>query len=193
MRILVAEDEENISLLYRIALENRHHEVVSTKDGQECVDLFARNMKDGQNSGTLSKTIFDAVILDYRMPRMDGMEAAKQILKMHPKQRIIFASAYVKETLVESIKELDQVVELLQKPFEIDVLIDTVEDKTIYQQLRDLNVNIKHIKDWNPTHAQVLDLLEGLLKLRAPDFDFHKVVAAKDKTGHFAHTSQSAG
>jgi CheY-like chemotaxis protein len=192
MRILVAEDEENISLLYRIALENRHHQVVATKDGQECVDLFSKDIQH-KNAGTQSKTPFDAVILDYRMPRMDGMEAAKQILKMQPKQRIIFASAYVKETLVESIKELDQVVELLQKPFEIDVLIDTVEDKTIYQQLRDLNVNIKHIKDWNPTHAQVLDLLEGLLKLRAPDFDFHKVVAAKDKTGHFAHTSQSAG
>ena len=191
MKILVAEDEENISLLYRIALENRHHQVVTTKDGQECIDLFARSMKEGQNSGT-SKTAFDAIILDYRMPRMDGMEAAKRILKMQPKQRIIFASAYVKETLVESIKELDQVVELLQKPFEIDVLIDTVEDKTIYQQLSDLNVNIKHIKDWNPTHAQVLDLLDGLLKLRAPDFDFQKVVAPK-KTGHIAHTSQSAG
>ncbi len=192
MRILVAEDEENISLLYRIALENRHHQVVATKDGQECIELFSRDMKD-KNAGTESKTLFDAVILDYRMPRMDGMEAAKQILKMQPKQRIIFASAYVKETLVESIKELDQVVELLQKPFEIDVLIDTVEDKTIYQQLSDLNVNIKHIKDWNPTHAQVLDLLEGLLKLRAPNFDFQKVVASKDKAGHFAHTSQSAG
>jgi CheY-like chemotaxis protein len=194
MRILVAEDEENISLLYRVALENRHHEVIATKDGQECIDVFAKNTNtDGQHHGSTSKTTFDAVILDYRMPRMDGMEAARHILKMRPKQRIIFASAYVKETLVESIKELDQVVELLQKPFEIDVLIDTVEDKTIYQQLDDLNVNIKHIKDWNPTHAQVLDLLEGLLKLRAPNFDFQKVVAPKDKTGHYAHTSQSAG
>ena len=72
---------------------------------------------------------FDAVILDYRMPKKDGLEAAKEILELNPRQRIVFASAYVKETLEDSVKQLKQVVELMQKPFEADTLADTIEDK----------------------------------------------------------------
>jgi DNA-binding NtrC family response regulator len=123
---------------------------------------------------------------------MDGMDAAKHILKMQRKQRIIFASAFVKETLVESIKELDQIVELLQKPFEIDVLVDTVEDKTLYQQLEKLNVNIKHLKGWNPSHAQVRDLLDGLLKLRKPGFEFETLGSSKKNKAGISHASHSA-
>ncbi len=193
MKILIAEDEENISVLYRIALESRQHDVIVTSDGQQCVNVYMKQIGDNQsrNDGSAVPP-FDAVILDYRMPVMDGMDAAKQILKMRPKQRIIFASAFVKETLVESIKELDQVVELLQKPFEIDTLVDTVEDKTIYQQLAKLNVDISHLKNWNPTHAQIRDLLDGLLKLRKPGFDFQLAAQNKGPEHRYAHTGQSA-
>jgi CheY-like chemotaxis protein len=196
MKILIAEDEENISMLYRIALESNGHEVTSTKDGEECVKQYeSRISTTSQAKASDGSTMppFDVVILDYRMPNMDGMDAAKHILKMHPKQRIIFASAFVKETLMESIKELDQVVELLQKPFEIDVLVDTVEDKTIYQQLEKLNVNIKHLMGWNPSHAQVRDLLDGLLKLRKPGFEFETMTSAKKNTAHIQQSSHSAG
>lgn len=182
MKILIAEDEENISMLYRIALESKGHEVAVTRNGEECVAQYQKASSvpvHDAGAGTVS-TPYDAVILDYRMPKMDGMDAAKHILKMNPKQRVVFASAFVQETLLESIKELDQVVELLQKPFEIDVLVDTVEDKTIYQQLSRLNVDIKNLQGWNPTHAQVRDLLEGLLKLRKPEFNLDSV-GAKNK------------
>jgi CheY-like chemotaxis protein len=195
MKILIAEDEENISMLYRIALESNGHVVIATKDGEECVEQYKTAISTYAKKGPDGSVAppYDVVILDYRMPKMDGMDAAKHILKMQPKQRIIFASAFVKETLVESIKELDQVVELLQKPFEIDVLVDTVEDKTIYQQLDKLNVNIKHLMGWNPTHAQVRDLLDGLLKLRKPGFEFETMGAGKKNKTHIQQSSHSAG
>jgi CheY-like chemotaxis protein len=62
---------------------------------------------------------------------MDGLEMAKEILKMYPEQRIIFASAYIKESLEDCVKELDKIVELMQKPFEPEVLVDTIEDREI--------------------------------------------------------------
>ena len=196
MKILIAEDEENISMLYRIALESNGHDVTATKDGEECVNeyksIVSRTTQAKTSDGSIAPP-YDVVILDYRMPRMDGMDAAKNILKMQPKQRIIFASAFVKETLMESIKELDQVVELLQKPFEIDVLVDTVEDKTIYQQLEKLNVNIKHLMGWNPSHGQVRDLLDGLLKLRKPGFEFETMASTKKNKAHIQQSSHSAG
>jgi response regulator RpfG family c-di-GMP phosphodiesterase len=63
------------------------------------------------------------------MAGKDCMEVTKEILTINPDQRIIFASAYVKETLENSVKEFKRVVELLQKPFEIHAFIDTIEDK----------------------------------------------------------------
>jgi CheY-like chemotaxis protein len=112
------------------------------------------------------------------MPRKDGLRTAKEILGARPHQRIVFASAFVRETLLESVKELDQVVELLQKPFEIDVLVDTVEDKTIYEELKRLNVDIQKLKNWNPTHSQVRDLLDGLMRIRKPGSSFCSLLSA---------------
>ena len=94
-----------------------------------------------------------------------GMEVAKEILAVNPHQRIIFASAYVKETLQELIKQLHQIVELMQKPFSIDKLIDTIEDRDVCNELKKLNVDIDVIQAANPTHEQIIDLLERLRKI----------------------------
>jgi hypothetical protein len=51
-------------------------------------------------------------------PKKDGLQIAKEILEINPEHRIIFASAYIKETLVESVKELKRVVELYKSPFQ---------------------------------------------------------------------------
>lgn len=167
MRILIAEDEPDIAMQYELALKDRMHDVVVTYDGEQCLEAFYQELESHEPArNQMMKPPFDAVILDYRMPKKDGMEVAKEILAIEPKQRILFASAYVLETLVDSVKNLQQVVELIQKPFEIDQFVDLVEDKGIYSALKKLNVNAKKIKDLNPTHQQVQDLLEGLRKLQ---------------------------
>jgi CheY-like chemotaxis protein len=112
---------------------------------------------------------FDAVVLDYRMPKKDGLEVAKEILALNPSQRIIFASAYVKETLRESVKELRQVVELMQKPFLPEALVDVVEDTEAYPELKKLFVNVSKMSEIdfeNPTPDQIRDIFEGLKKIQ---------------------------
>jgi CheY-like chemotaxis protein len=139
-------------------------ETVTSSSNQQKQDKKAGSKLN--SSPSLLPPPFDAVILDYRMPRKDGLEVAKEILELNPRQRIIFASAYVKETLEDSVKQLKQVVELMQKPFEADTLVDTIEDKVAYEVLKTLIVNIKEFDLENPTKEQISSLFEGLRKIQ---------------------------
>ena len=94
------------------------------------------------------------------------MDVAKEILAVNPCQRIIFASAYVEETLRESVKQLKLVIELMQKPFSLSRLIDTVEDKEVYEELKNLNLNVARIRDAELSHQTLMDLLERLRKIQ---------------------------
>ena len=112
---------------------------------------------------------YDAVVLDYRMPKKDGLEVAKEILALNPSQRIIFASAYVEETLRDSIKELSQIVELMQKPFLPEALVEVVEDAEAYPELKNLFVKVRKMTESdfeNPSPDQIRDILEGLKKIQ---------------------------
>ena len=168
MRILIAEDEKDIAIQYQEYLENFDHQVDITNDGDECLDLYISEMNNVERYAVEDegkKSPYDAVILDYQMPKLNGLETARQILEINSEQRIIFASAFVESTLVDSIKHLKLIVETLQKPFALKSLLDTLEDKEIYSQLQKLNVNIQNLKELNPTHAQVRDYLEAFKKL----------------------------
>ena len=168
MKILIAEDESDISHTYRVALESRNHDVEITDDGVKCIQVYReelakrqassyKNMKHNNNlqdSRPTAATPFDVVVLDYKMPGKDGMEVAKEIFEINPDQRIIFASAYVKETLENSVKQLKRVVELLQKPFEIQAFIDTIEDRQVYEELKKIMINIRAMDDNNASSEE---------------------------------------
>jgi CheY-like chemotaxis protein len=166
MRILVAEDEEDIRTVYHNALTEREHEVVITSNGEECLEVYLSRTPEHYD-GEASQ-YFDVVILDYKMPKKDGLQVAKEILEINSEQRIIFASAYVMETLTESVKELRRVVELVQKPFSMSVLIDTVENKEAYEGLKILMRSSRDvIEDLdNPTIDQLNQVFEGLRKVQ---------------------------
>jgi CheY-like chemotaxis protein len=140
LKILIAEDNRDIALVYRVALQNRNHHVVITDNGEDCLTIYREELKNFiSRMGCLDKNqqhVFDVVILDYKMPRMNGIEVAKEIIRINPKQRIIIVSAYVKETFFRSVKELGHHVELVQKPFNIDTLIDRIESKQYHYGLK---------------------------------------------------------
>jgi CheY-like chemotaxis protein len=172
MNVLIAEDERGMSDLYRIALKSRGHSVTITFDGIECVkaykEAFDRLVQSGKSPSRYDP--FDAVVLDYRMPGLDGLEAAKQVLAMNKSQRIIFASAYVKETLMDSVKHLEQVVELIQKPFEPKILVQLIEDTSTTKELQEINKLISQIDSSKPNENQINELLEVLKKIQKVGF-----------------------
>src|SRR5438094_4244059 len=163
---MIAEYEKDIALLYKKVFEVRNHRVTVTSNGEDCLKTYHEVFQEMISSNTDIMTHFqfpfDVVLLDYKMPQINGLEVAKEILAVNPHQRIIFASAYVKETLENSIKQLKRVVELIQKPFTMMKLIDTIEDKEVYAELQKFNVDLEVVRAFAPTHGQLTDLLERL-------------------------------
>ena len=109
MRILIAEDETIIRLDLRKLLEDAGHEVCAeARDGMEAVELVESHQPD-------------LAILDVKMPRLDGIEAAKRILEERPIP-IVMLTAYGHDELVARAVEAG-VFGYLVKPFrETDLL-----------------------------------------------------------------------
>jgi CheY-like chemotaxis protein len=167
LKVLIAEDDSHVASLYEMALSDRGHDVMLTRDGQECIETYVKAISERKDNQSLTPASpFNAVVLDYRMPKKNGLDVAKEILSINPKERIIFASAHVVDTLAQSISELGKVVELLQKPFDMDPFVDLLEDLSVTQALEELNVDVKSIKELKPTREQLKDLLEGLRKIQ---------------------------
>jgi response regulator RpfG family c-di-GMP phosphodiesterase len=98
------------------------------------------------------------------MPNMNGLQAAKVILAANKHQRIIFASAYAKTTIEKSVIELHAVVEILQKPFDVQVLINLVENKSVHEELKKINSRLS--KQDQIQLGQLREMLNGLKKLK---------------------------
>jgi len=82
MKLLIIDDEPHIRQMMRLTLEAAGYQVDEADDGQSGVDRFG----DG--------TQYDAVLLDQRMPGLDGLETLKQIKKRAPTACVVMVTAY---------------------------------------------------------------------------------------------------
>jgi two-component system alkaline phosphatase synthesis response regulator PhoP/two-component system response regulator VicR len=82
-RVLVAEDEPNISRLLQLQLQRHGCEVVVAQDGQEALDA-------------LDARAFDLVILDVMMPYVDGLSVLRRIRENPATQSLFVAVVTVK-------------------------------------------------------------------------------------------------
>jgi CheY-like chemotaxis protein len=123
MKILVAEDEVNIAESYKLMLEFKGHEVTLTGDGEKCLDVYKQSLSSSPRA-----SMFDLVILDYRMPKKDGVQVAQEILGIVPTQRILLATAFVHDISISRLQEIPATksVELIQKPFDFDSFLNMV-------------------------------------------------------------------
>ena len=83
-RILLVEDDEHIQFLIREELAENGYEVTIASDGAEAMKML-------QAEGASNP---DLIILDIRMPRMDGFETMGHLLKSKVDSPIIIHSAY---------------------------------------------------------------------------------------------------
>jgi two-component system, response regulator PdtaR len=122
MRILIAEDETIIRLDLRELLEKAGFDV--------CAEA-----KDGEEAVALARTIApDLALLDVKMPKLDGIEAARRILDERPIP-IVMVTAYGEEEIVSRAVEAG-VFGYLVKPFrESDLLPAIATARARYDEL----------------------------------------------------------
>ena len=80
-KIVVVEDERSLRLLYEQELTRDGYAVTTASTAQEGLALVDQERPD-------------LVVLDIRMPGMDGLDALSRILERHPKMKVVLNSAY---------------------------------------------------------------------------------------------------
>jgi CheY-like chemotaxis protein len=167
LKILIAEDDPDISRMYKILLEERGHNVTVTDNGEDCLVIYNNEFRNVRDTTDMTEHVqpYDAVILDHRMPKLKGFEVAKEIVSINPHQRIIIASAYSKDIFYEATEYFELPLEILQKPFSGNTLLSTLSDTTLYDKLKKRLIDIEPIKKAKLRHEQlkaIADLLDIL-------------------------------
>jgi AmiR/NasT family two-component response regulator len=152
LRILVAEDETIIRLDLRQTLERAGFEICGeARDGEEAVEL-ARSEKP------------DLAVLDVKMPRLDGIEAARRILAERPIP-IVMLTAYGQEDLVARAVEAG-VFGYLVKPFRDTDLLPAIQTaKARHAELETLRDEAESLADALATR-KIVERAKGLLMER---------------------------
>ena len=113
-RILVVDDERNIRMMVRLALMHSGHEVGVATDGEEGLAMFGSGWD------------WDLVLLDQRMPGMEGLEVLREIQRRSPGARVIMITAFgTIDLAVDAMKSGAR--DFLRKPFTAEILRGAVE------------------------------------------------------------------
>ncbi len=120
-RILIIDDEENIRRVTRLALQAAGYEVGEAGDGERGLEAFGNG------------SAWDAVLLDQRMPGMDGLETLRQIKERQPDARVIMSTAYASIELAVDAMKLGA-TDFVRKPMTPEILRNAIAASLSKQQ-----------------------------------------------------------
>ncbi len=155
-RVVIAEDEAIIRLDLKEILEAEGYEVVGeTGRGDEAVELVARHQPD-------------VVILDIKMPGIDGIEAARRISAEH-RVAVLILTAFSQRNLIEEARDAG-VAAYLVKPFQRGELVPAIAVATArFEEYRAIEDEHTRLSEEVPTHEdklktrQMVDRAKGVL------------------------------
>lgn len=113
-RILIVDDEMPIRRTLREILEFEQYDVEEASDGLECV-------------AKVQKEKYDVVIMDIKMPKMDGIEALERLQILSPETPVIMVSGHgTIDTAVEAVKK--GAFDFISKPPDLNRMLITVRN-----------------------------------------------------------------
>lgn len=116
-RVLVAEDDDAVRTLICTLLGEAGYNVYEASDGLEAID-------------SLKKRRYDALLTDYHMPKMDGLELLDLSQAMWPDLPVILATSDILLTGQKAHGLLEPAYAVLEKPFDRSDLIETIHSAT---------------------------------------------------------------
>jgi DNA-binding response OmpR family regulator len=152
--VLIVDDEKNILLTLSLALESLPVSVDTADTGAGALDKLARRS-------------YDLLLLDLRLPDLDGMEILRRISQMRPEIKVIIITAYGSIDLAVEAMKLGA-VDFLQKPF------DTAEVRDMVRRVLDRETQEKQR---GRDYEHYLDLAAHCI--REGQFDRARVYAEK--------------
>jgi DNA-binding NtrC family response regulator len=112
-KILVVDDEESLRTVLSTELLSEGYEVGTAADGDEAVT-------------EMGKTAFDLILLDIKMPRMNGFEVLKHVKDKHPRTKVIMLTGFADlKNAIESKKLGAE--DFVSKPYDLVDLLTTIE------------------------------------------------------------------
>lgn len=112
--LLIVDDQPGIRLLLTDILMNAGYEITTASDGKEAIDLLGEKQ-------------FDLVMLDYKLPLVDGIGVLERIREMEQSVPTIVMSGLVEKIEME-LQDFPQVKKILAKPFNIEDIPVIVQD-----------------------------------------------------------------
>lgn len=110
MNVFIVDDDRDMVDLYKAAINSGGYCIAEIAyDGNEAVDKYRRMQKKP-----------DLILMDYNMPRMNGLEATVKILKQNPEAAVVILSA---DITVKSKLSNAGIADFILKPFSIDTLL----------------------------------------------------------------------
>ncbi|MFN3706887.1 ANTAR domain-containing response regulator [Microcella sp.] len=151
-RVVVAEDESLIRMdIVEILRDNGYDVVADVGDGEAAVEV-ATELRP------------DLVVMDVRMPKLDGIEAAKRLSENHIAP-VVLLTAFSQKELVEQASEAGALAYVV-KPFTQNDLLPAIEIAlSRYQQIITLEAEIADMAERFETR-KLVDRAKGLLNER---------------------------
>jgi len=149
-RILIVDDDENITTVFRVNLESNGYEVETAKNGAEALEKIGR-------------MFFNLALIDIRLPDMEGTDLLELLRETAPKMRMIIVTGF--PSLQNAINAVNKGADgYLLKPVDIKQLLKTIEEQLRKQQ-EDEKYTEEKVEEYIEARAREL---ETLIKYHKP-------------------------
>ena len=157
-KILVADDEQSMREFLDIMLKKEGYKVSLAPNGEEVLKL-------------IEKDIFDLILMDIRMPRLDGISTLKKIKAISQETIVIMITAYASaDTAIRAMKE--GAYDYITKPFKVEEIKLIIKNALEKKNLQKENVLLKqvvrdryHFENILGQSSKMLDLYKLLEKV----------------------------
>ncbi len=169
-KILVVDDEKSIRNTLREILEYEKFIVDEASDGMEAIEKVRENR-------------YDVILLDIKMPKMDGIEVLEQLMKLTDAPVVMISGHGTVETVVEAIKK--GAYDYITKPLDLNRLLVTIrnagERQTLVTETKALKRQVSKAYDMIG-ESQVMQDIKSMINRVAPT-DARVLITGANGTG----------